>query len=406
MIGRSDARPGCRAGDAMPQFDTATLLLVTAVFNGFAALVWCLLGGLFRIAPAASLLLAGSHLLAMPALLHHLCPPARLLPVGLSELAGIGALTLLGVGVRRLLRLQRRLADLLLTALLGAAITLLLLGLARPPGAAAASALTLALLALLCWRDVLAGAAPGLPARSLALLSLPFAGLLLLCLAHGLSLLWWPAARALFVQDCRAGGPLAWLWLLVSMGIALALVTLVLRRLLARIEHLTLSDPLTGALNRRAIGQQLAALQAQLQRGSPFAVLMIDIDHFKRINDDLGHAAGDAALQHVVRELRAALREQDCLGRLGGEEFCALLPGTGAPAARQVAERMRERLQASDWLWQGRRLRLSASFGVAAGRADDAGDGTSALALADAGLYRAKAEGRNRVSTADPEGAS
>lgn len=388
----------------MPPFDATTLLLVTAAFNGFAALIWCLLAGLFRIAPKASLMLAACHLLGMPALLRNPCLRAPQWPAWLPELAGIASLALLCLGVRRLLRLGLRQGDVLMLSLLGGLTTLLLTRLGPAHSGSAATSLTLALLALLVCRDLLAGAGPGLKPWTQLLLSLPFAGLLLTNLLRGFGLLGWPETQRLLMQDCRASAPLAWLWLLVSMGVALALVALVLRRLLARIEHLTLSDPLTGALNRRAIGQCLATLQAQLQRGRPYAVLMIDIDHFKRINDTLGHAAGDAALLHVVAQLRAVLREQDFLGRLGGEEFCALLPQTGPAAARQVAERMRERLQQSAWVWQGASTVLSASFGVAAGRADDEGAGVAALALADAQLYRAKAEGRNRVCAAEAEG--
>ncbi|MFX8274103.1 GGDEF domain-containing protein, partial [Acinetobacter baumannii] len=116
------------------------------------------------------------------------------------------------------------------------------------------------------------------------------------------------------------------------------LAFLVLMRLILRIEHLLDRDPLTDTLNRRAFEQALAEAQAQLQRGHGFAVAMIDIDHFKRINDRHGHAAGDAALRQMVQELQPCLREVDHFGRLGGEEFCVLLPDTDLAGAALVAE--------------------------------------------------------------------
>ena len=129
---------------------------------------------------------------------------------------------------------------------------------------------------------------------------------------------------------------------------------------------------------------------------------MIDIDHFKSINDQHGHAAGDAALQHSVRVWQAGLREVDRLGRLGGEEFCALLPlplPGDLSTASAVAERLRSALAAQPLCWNGIELRLSASFGVALPVVGDA-QGEVGLVRADAELYRSKTEGRNRVCAA------
>ena len=379
----------------MLPFDATTLLLVNAVFNGFAALVWALLAGVFRIAPIASGLLAGAHLLTLPALLRSQClAPLRpaLLGPGLPELAGVLASALLCLGVRRLLRLRWRWLDVL--ALCALAAALILLG----PSALVASAvaaLAMGLLAALACRDLLVGMGPQHKPWISALLALPLLGLAAVSLLRGLSWVWWGAPP--WASGCGASSWLAWVWLLLSLSITLVLLTLVLRRLIARIEQLTLTDPLTGALNRRAVARRLQELQSQAQRGHAYSVLLIDIDHFKRINDGMGHAAGDAALLHVVGQLRAGLRAGlDDLGRLGGEEFCALLPQTGLATAALVAERMRQRLQDSAFHWQGVPLHLTASFGAALGRPEDGG-GEAALALADVQLYRAKAQGRNRV---------
>ena len=186
------------------------------------------------------------------------------------------------------------------------------------------------------------------------------------------------------------------------MAISDSLMALLVWRLVGRVEHLTRRDPMTDTLNRRAIADEVQLLQARRERGHAFALVLMDIDHFKRVNDELGHAAGDAALLHVVRVVRGGLREGDRLGRLGGEEFCALLPYTTAEAAALVAERMRAALQAQTLLWRGQRVELTASFGVAGGRANDPA-GEASMARADEQVYRAKGEGRNRVCVAPAE---
>ncbi len=193
-------------------------------------------------------------------------------------------------------------------------------------------------------------------------------------------------------------GNLAWLWavLLMSLVLNATLAFLVLMRLILRIRRLTDRDALTDALNRRAFGELLAAEQGQLGRGRSHALVVLDIDHFKRINDSLGHAGGDAALRHLVQVLQACLREADQLGRLGGEEFGVLLPLSDLPGAICAAERMRSALQARPLQWQGRPHEMTASFGVALASADDT-DPDALLQRADQAMYRAKAAGRNRV---------
>jgi diguanylate cyclase (GGDEF)-like protein len=232
--------------------------------------------------------------------------------------------------------------------------------------------------------------------------TLPFATLALLSLAHVAELLLVPGWDNYVLSGELPTPARAVLWFVVTAGITLSLIALMIWRLVTRIQHLTYRDPLTGTLNRRAFEQALAGAQAQLQRGHGFALVMIDIDHFKRINDQHGHPAGDAALLHCVGIWQAGLRAVDRLGRLGGEEFCVLLP-LGAPGdlatAAAVAERLRSQLAAQPLRWQDVALNLSASFGVALPVAGDA-HGEIGLVRADAELYRAKAEGRNRVCVA------
>ena len=193
----------------------------------------------------------------------------------------------------------------------------------------------------------------------------------------------------------NVGSALGFMVLVLSLHATL--MALVTARLMADLRRLSRHDGLTGLLNRRAIEE---ALDAQMQRsarsGEGFALMMLDVDHFKAINDRHGHAAGDLALKHVATQLRAALREVDRLGRYGGEEFLILLPGLALAQAQAVAERLREQLAARPLAQGDETITLSVSIGVAEWRGGAPGL-DRVLAQADAALYRAKAAGRNRV---------
>ena len=155
-------------------------------------------------------------------------------------------------------------------------------------------------------------------------------------------------------------------------------------------------DALTGAPNRRSIDQWLARHFSTRTPDRALSLLFVDIDHFKRVNDLHGHACGDHCLREVAMALRAMLRQQDVLGRYGGEEFIALLPGTGVTTARGMAERLRISVEDCEVQWQGATLRLSVSIGVATCQPQETA--AALLDRADRALYAAKREGRNRVS--------
>jgi diguanylate cyclase (GGDEF)-like protein len=174
------------------------------------------------------------------------------------------------------------------------------------------------------------------------------------------------------------------------------LAFLVLRRLILRIEKLLERDPLTGTLNRRAFDRALEQAHAGFVRGRGYALVMIDMDRFKQLNDTLGHAAGDAALRQMVDELRPCVREVDRFGRLGGEEFGVLLMDTDLAGAALVAERMRMLVDSAPLRWLEQDWPLSASFGIAEAERGDT-SASAVLARADAALYRAKGQGRNVV---------
>lgn len=153
-------------------------------------------------------------------------------------------------------------------------------------------------------------------------------------------------------------------------------------------------DALTGTLNRRAVDDRLREALDRPQH-EPLSVLFADLDLFKRLNDSQGHAAGDAALVRIADELRREMRSRDVLGRYGGEEFVVLLPGLGLDAARQVAERLRGRVQALGDAGAFGGLALTLSIGVVEAGADEGSD--QLLQRADRAMYQAKSDGRNRT---------
>lgn len=164
-------------------------------------------------------------------------------------------------------------------------------------------------------------------------------------------------------------------------------------------------DALTGVSNRLAIDQATAKMLAHAERQhESLGALMIDADHFKRINDRFGHAGGDKVLQALVASIRASLRESDVIGRVGGEEFVVLLPGTDLPAAQALAERVRLMVERTPLLIDGELLQLTVSVGVAVA---DERNGANVLRRADKALYAAKHSGRNQVmveATKEPDG--
>jgi len=171
-----------------------------------------------------------------------------------------------------------------------------------------------------------------------------------------------------------------------------------LRQALEKNVELAERDALTGLYNRRRASETLEMFTKQAARGKHFSLAVVDIDHFKRVNDGHGHAAGDLVLQCFAREAVAALRDGDILARWGGEEFLLLLPTGDQGAALAVAQRLRERTVAmAVGLPQGGTVTFTVSIGVATLHEGEPAGKT--LERADAALYRAKAGGRNRVES-------
>jgi len=163
-------------------------------------------------------------------------------------------------------------------------------------------------------------------------------------------------------------------------------------------RQLAVTDPLTGTFNRRTFLELGAKEIARTRRAkSSLALLMLDLDHFKKVNDRYGHQAGDEALKCVVDCLQGCLRREDLLVRYGGEEFCVLLPDVALDHAALLAERARAAVEASGFHFQGTKIPLTISIGVALLARDSAEDIERLVSRADEALYSAKASGRNRV---------
>ncbi|WP_126444032.1 sensor domain-containing diguanylate cyclase [Sulfuricystis multivorans] len=191
----------------------------------------------------------------------------------------------------------------------------------------------------------------------------------------------------------------SWMSLRIAHGVLTTLdsAQTALRRQMETAELLARTDALTGLANRRAFDE---VAQQEIQRaqryGTPLTLVLADLDHFKAINDSHGHDVGDCVLQNFARILAASVRTVDLVGRWGGEEFAILMPGTDLPEATQAAERMRKQVEQAQLCIDERACRYTASFGVAAFRADMP-TLASLLGRADMALYRAKRLGRNRV---------
>jgi len=175
------------------------------------------------------------------------------------------------------------------------------------------------------------------------------------------------------------------------------LMALVVARLIQQLQWRARHDGLTGLLNRRAMQETIEQQLTRSRRaGDALSVVLLDIDHFKAINDHHGHAAGDEALKHIAALLQTGVRAVDRVGRFGGEEFVVLLPGFDLAQAAETAEVLRARLVAQRIQREGGALSMSASFGVAEWFGP--GEEPSRLLMrADQALYRAKRSGRNRV---------
>ena len=218
-----------------------------------------------------------------------------------------------------------------------------------------------------------------------------------------------PVALATISADGDAAHSLARGWIVVFaieillyvVGTAFIVLILAKDRTVHIYKIAAATDPLTGLLNRRGFFEAAGVLMARNRSSmAPVSVLAFDLDHFKSINDRCGHAVGDAVLELFAKVARETLRATDVVGRLGGEEFVAVIPGTRAEAGI-AAERVRSAFAAASIVRNGQRIAATVSIGVACGSPAAAVD--LLITHADEALYRAKTNGRNRVETPDEE---
>lgn len=213
-------------------------------------------------------------------------------------------------------------------------------------------------------------------------------GWLLICLAQGSSV-----ARELNET------PGLYLYLVVGTASAFATFGFLIGRAEARLSALSLTDGLTGLNNTRYFLSRMSEAWADAyRRAHPVALILLDLDRFKMVNDKYGHAGGDHTLTNVAATLKAAIRESEVAARIGGEEFAILLPNTTAEQARVAAERVRKAIAECDIvLDDGRHISVTASLGVAAMTPRSRNNLEALHASADRALYQAKDAGRNCV---------
>jgi diguanylate cyclase (GGDEF)-like protein len=189
----------------------------------------------------------------------------------------------------------------------------------------------------------------------------------------------------------------------LSMALNFGFLLMAMDRLRNEVADLALLDDLTGVGNRRHLLARLTEECARSVRSSePFALLVIDLDGFKAINDSHGHAAGDACLQHFTLMAQTRLRPGDMLARTGGDEFCIVLPSSTLREGAMIARRVLEVCQADAEQCTGKDIPISVSIGVAQWTREIGGYPDRLIAAADHALYEAKKDGRNRYTAYDP----
>lgn len=392
-------------------FSSQALIQFTGLIALGSLLLWALVSELLLIAPAAARHFLGANvaLLLAVALVLQRAPtelsrpwPFGLLPSDLPAWASWPLANCLMIltcacscrGLRRLFKIRRATwGDKLMLAVACLGMALL------PVGAGSAWAYALIFSIAAAWhcavmaRDAWAGTAAALGKRVGYVLTTPLVLGALLVASQPLRLT--PVDKpAITISDP------ATLWGLLSMAFMLNIcfMMLVLARLVVVLRARAERDHLTGLFNRRRWEAFMAyEWQRSLRHPPGLCLVMLDVDHFKRINDTLGHAAGDVALRHVAGVLQQTCRSSDIVARIGGEEFAVILPATSLEGALEQAERLREALAASRYDYQGTAHSLTVSLGVSSS------PGTASIEdltrNADMALYAAKGAGRNCVRT-------
>ena len=383
-----------------------TLVLVSALLECFVALGWLLAAAILPRFRAASLHWAAFALLLGMAFFNYLGSSFWLdVPVyAIGNVLLVGALVLQARGLQ--LEAGQAPTDRVFIALLALATLVQSVWLGAEHAVWRIAATSWLIGCLCAWNGVtllrcLRHATPSTPRLLAVLLGTPFALASAVFAVRTTAVLLAPERlihNGRLHESMSMLGALAWLFL--SLGMALALLGLVVYQLQRQLSQAATHDALTGLPNRRAAEKFLAqaALRAQRQ-GAPLSTLLIDVDFFKKVNDQHGHPGGDHVLQALAQLLKSHIRPSNLVARWGGEEFVMLLPDTPLDGARDMAEQLRLAVQNSPFHWQQHNVPITISVGAATW---SSGPFLANVLIADAdsALYRAKNTGRNRVCVA------
>lgn len=388
----------------MPISSTEQQLLVfIMLLAGVSAIAWLIMSRLMRIAPSASLRFSVANMLLIAgiSILFFRQPDANLLFWQGSDLLILLAFVALKAGFLALFKRPSAIkADIILLLLWT------LLALQVPDNAkehwlgllfSAFAFISLSSSTLILYQ----ASASSFKKRYAAAVAAPLAGISLLFILRFVSILFTTQHSMPAVHQGKS--QLYWAYLVFVLLVNITIFSSTLVRLVAKIRHLADRDQLTGLYNRFALNRKLAQLQQLHSRHQqPYAVLLLDLDHFKQVNDQYGHLTGDKVLKHAATLLKQSIRNEDILGRFGGEEFLLLLPMTEQQAAEQVADKLIQLLRQQPLQLGDTAIALTTSIGIATAHANSpALSSETMLQQADKALYHAKANGRDQVISFD-----
>ncbi|MBU2113829.1 MAG: GGDEF domain-containing protein [Gammaproteobacteria bacterium] len=388
----------------MPISSTEQQLLVfIMLLAGVSAIAWLIMSRLMRIAPSASLRFSVANMLLIAgiSILFFRQPDANLLFWQGSDLLILLAFVALKAGFLALFKRPSAIkADIILLLLWT------LLALQVPDNAkehwlgllfSAFAFISLSSSTLILYQ----ASASSFKKRYAAAVAAPLAGISLLFILRFVSILFTTQHSMPAVHQGKS--QLYWAYLVFVLLVNITIFSSTLVRLVAKIRHLADRDQLTGLYNRFALNRKLAQLQQLHSRHQqPYAVLLLDLDHFKQVNDQYGHLTGDKVLKHAATLLKQSIRNEDILGRFGGEEFLLLLPMTEQPAAEQVADKLIQLLRQQPLQLGDTAIALTTSIGIATAHANSPVlSSETMLQQADKALYHAKANGRDQVISFD-----
>ncbi len=377
-----------------------SFILLLALVAGIA---WGFMARPLRIAPKASIrfffanmsLSLGIYVLTLRT------ASASLLSSFLADIAILSSFMLMGWGIQHLFKLRSSLKRdgllLLLTSLLMLAVHLQQLD---PVFLAVIFSVTATVFLYFASQNNFQAIQKDFGFAAACLMSAPLFIVAAVFFVRSLILLWPGIDADRFVTTVTAEAiPFLWCCIVLTLTVNIVMIGGALARLVAKIRQFAERDQLTGLWNRRAVLKKLQEMHEQWQKQQQsYSLILLDLDHFKLINDSLGHDAGDAALRRCATTLSAVVRTQDLVSRYGGEEFLLLFPGVNATELPLIAEKIRATLAGCQLIWQNQPIELSASLGYIT--VYPGAKAEHLLTLADHAMYKAKSEGRNKACCA------